>query len=171
MPPLKEMATEQANNQCFSNLTACDSLEMVKCKFLFSSSGLEPKILQLEGWLRRSEMVLIPFVLQDSIWCLSQRGKPKKSQQGVRHRCSGVSFLRGTPRPYHWHCEEVPMQWVISGVAGFYSIRGVSVVMCYVMSICFLVHKALVAHFTRRKGAGCSQGKAKKLMPLKWEGR
>lgn len=30
-------------------LTACDSLEMVKCKLLFSRSGLEPKILQFEG--------------------------------------------------------------------------------------------------------------------------
>lgn len=37
------------------------------------------------------------------------------------------------------------------------------------MSICFPVNVALAAHFTRRKGGGCGQQKAEKLIPLKWE--
>lgn len=50
MPLLREMMTEQRENQCFSNSSVYDSLEsLLKCKFVASKSGLEPKTLPLEG--------------------------------------------------------------------------------------------------------------------------
>lgn len=87
---------------------------------------------------------------------LVTEGNPKANRAS---ETDAVASAGGTLRPCLWHwgsprtVEHQRSCWHL-----FH--KGHVIVMCHGKSTCFLVYMVLVAYFTRREGAGCSQWKA-----------